>query len=244
MWMLMPVLLSACGGSSVSELKLQSPELAGASQAGIATSPGQRPNEQVAAVAALTSVSTPPATSYQVGPLDVIEISVFKVPELSKVVQVSEAGTINYPLVGEVDTAGKTARDIERSLTKSLGEKYLQNPQVNVRVVEHNSSRVTVEGAVKQPGVFPLKGSMTLLQAIATAQGLDRSVSDGEVLVFRQVNGKRAAARFGISDIRKGVAGDPQLQAGDVVVASSSALKETFSGFLKALPLAGAFALL
>lgn len=193
--------------------------------------------------AALTSVATPGNTAYKIGPFDVLEISVFKVPELSKTVQVSDAGTVNLPLVGETVAGGKTARDVEKELTQKLGAKYLQNPQVTIFVKEYNSKRVTLEGAVKKPGVFPIQGRLTLLQALATAQGLDPN-SDSTVVVFREQDGKRAAARFDISDIRAGNTQDPELQAGDVVVAGTSAAKETFNTIIKALPFASVFALL
>lgn len=193
--------------------------------------------------AAIAAVTTPGAAAYKIGPQDVIEISVFKVPELSKASQVSEAGTVNLPLVGEVVVAGKTAREFEKDLTRQLGTKYLQKPQVTVFVKEYNSQRITVEGAVKKPGVLPIQGTMSLLQAVALSQGLEE-MSDDTVLVFRNSNGVRKAARFDVSDIRTGAADDPQLLAGDVVVAGTSTLKKNFNGFLKVLPVAGLFALL
>lgn len=192
---------------------------------------------------AIAAVSTPGAGTYKIGPQDVVEISVFKVPELSKSVQVSEAGTVNLPLVGEVIVAGKTAREFEKELTRQLGAKYLQKPQVTAIVKEYNSQRITVEGAVKKPGVLPIQGTMSLLQAVAMSQGLEES-SDDTVLVFRNSNGARKAARFDVSEIRTGAADDPQLMAGDVIVAGTSTLKKNFNGFLKVLPVAGLFALL
>lgn len=192
---------------------------------------------------AFTSVATPGNTAYKIGPQDVIEVSVFKVPELSKSVQVADTGTVNLPLVGEIPAAGKTAQEVERDLTKQLGAKYLQNPQVTVYVKEYNSQRVTIEGAVKKPGVYPVRGKNSLLQFIAMAEGLDPN-SDSTVVVFRQIDGKRSAARFDIGEIRSNQAPDPAIQSGDVVVAGTSALKETFNNLMKALPIAGAFALL
>src|SRR5687768_12757963 len=115
--------------------------------------------------------------SYAIGPLDVLEITVFKVPDLSKTVEVSDTGSINLPLVGEVPAAGRTAQQLERDLTVRLGGKYLQNPQVTVYVKDHKSQRVTIQGAVKAPGMFPLSGRTTLLQGIALAGGRDK-VSD------------------------------------------------------------------
>jgi polysaccharide export outer membrane protein len=187
--------------------------------------------------------SAPGNPGYKIGPQDVIDISVFKVAELSKSVQVSEAGTVNLPLLGEVYVQNKTARDLEKDLTGQLGKKYLQNPQVSVFVKEYNSQRITVDGAVKRPGVFPLQGGLSLLQAVALAQGLE-DVSDDTVLVFREQNGQRQAARFDVSEIRAGDAEDPQLLAGDVIIAGTSDLKKGMNGFLKALPIAGLFAFL
>lgn len=189
------------------------------------------------------AANNPSDKAYRIGPLDVLDISVFSVPELSKSVQVSEAGSIGYPLVGEVEASGKTAREIEATLTKSLGAKYLQRPQVTVFIKEYNSQRVTIDGAVRKPGVFPVQGSMSLLQAIAFAQGVTEAADDS-IVVFRTANGVRSAARFDIGEIRAGNATDPQLVAGDVVVAGKSAIKEGFNNLLKLVPAAGVFALL
>jgi polysaccharide export outer membrane protein len=190
----------------------------------------------------IAGVGEPGSTGYKIGPRDVIDISVFKVAELSKSVQVSEAGTVNLPLLGEVYAANMTARDLEKDLTGQLGKKYLQNPQVSVFVREYNSQRITVDGAVRRPGVFPLQGELSLLQAVALAQGLE-DISDDTVLVFRGQSGPRQAARFDISDIRAGDAADPQLLAGDIIIAGASEWKKGFN-FLKALPISGLFALL
>jgi len=192
---------------------------------------------------AVLAAQTPGSTAYKIGPLDVLEISVFKVAELSKTVQVADTGTVNLPLVGEVQAAGRTPQDLERELTKSLGAKYLQKPQVTVFVKEYNSQRVTVEGAVKKPGVYPLQGKNSLLQMIATAQGLE-TVSDSTIVIFRTTNGKRAAARFDLAEIRAGNTDDPNIQPGDVIVAGTSAIKETFTNFIRYLPVASIFTLL
>jgi len=184
-----------------------------------------------------TALSDPKSNAYKIGPLDVLDVTVFKAPELSKTLQVSEAGTINFPLVGEIAASGKSARELEQLLTKQLGAKYLQNPQVSVFVKEHNSQRITVEGAVKKPGVIPMSGGMSLLQAIAQSGGLDE-VAESDVVVFRVTDGKRFAGRYDVSDIRSGRADDPQLQSGDVVVVPSSDMKQGFNTFLRIVPLA------
>lgn len=181
-----------------------------------------------------TSMSKPGSATYKVGPQDVLEVSVFKVPELSKTVQVSESGSINLPLVGEVAAAGKTAQEIERDLTKKLGAKYLQSPQVTVFVKEYNSQRVTVDGAVRKPGVYPIRGETSLVQAIAMAEGTDTNTASSNVVVFRTVDGQRSAARFDLADIRDGKATDPIMKEGDVVVVDTSTGKMMLNVLLRA----------
>jgi polysaccharide biosynthesis/export protein len=238
------VALNGCGSSL-------SNEFANLDQAKIADHKEVQPsrltakdNKQVARAAdKLTSSATPNTSGYKIGPFDVVEFSVFKVPELTRVAQVNENGTINLPLVGEVQAAGRTAHEVERDLATELGQKYLQSPQVSILVKEYNSQRVTVEGAVKRPGVYPLRGKTSLLQVIATAEGLD-TISDTTVVVFRHVEGKRQAAKFDIGAIRSGSTSDPLILSGDVIVAPSSAMKSTFDLILKSLPIATVFALL
>ncbi len=192
------------------------------------------------AAESFSSVTTPGSTAYKIGPLDVLEVSVFKVPELSRSVQVADSGTVNLPLVGEIEAAGRTAQDVERDLTSKLGAKYLQSPQVTVYVKEYNSQRVTVEGAVKKPGVYPIRGKTSLLQFVAMAEGLDPA-SDSTVVVFRGMDGKRSAAKFDIDEIRSGDAEDPAIQQGDVIVVNASAMKAAFQNVLKALPITNIF---
>jgi polysaccharide biosynthesis/export protein len=243
--------LCACGASSMQELTSDKPQIAklpadGPSKANVNSEAKKdteaRGGDQDAAAVKkvalnVSSVSDPSSKSYKVGPRDVLEVTVFKVPDLSKVVQVSEAGTISYPLVGEVQAGGRTAREIEQELTKSLGAKYLQNPQINVMVKEYNSQRVTVEGAVKKPGVIPIQGDMTLLQAVALAGGFEDKAEE-TILLFRQADGKRAVGRYDVGEIRAFKAEDPHLEAGDVLVAPSSNLKEGFGYFMKVVPIA------
>jgi polysaccharide export outer membrane protein len=187
------------------------------------------------------ATNTPGNGAYKVGPQDVIEISVFKVPELSKRVQVASAGTVNLPLVGEVPASGKTARELERDLTAQLGDKYLRNPQVTVYVREYNSQRVTIEGAIKSPGVYPLKGRTTLLQLVATAGSLDKETASSELVVFRSINGRKHAAKYDFDDIRSGHAPDPVLQEGDIIIVDTSTSKTMLGGVLKMLPLTSFF---
>lgn len=188
----------------------------------------------------LAEVSDPGSEAYKIGPMDVLEISVFQVPELSKTVQVGADGTINLPLAGSIHAAGQTPGEIERDLTARLGRRYLQSPQVNVYLKEYNSQRITVDGAVKRPGVYPLRGPATLLQVLATAEGFT-DTADPTVVIFRTENGVRTAAKFDVSSIRSGNAKDPQIVQGDVVVVSTSTMKESYQALLKILPVSSLF---
>jgi polysaccharide biosynthesis/export protein len=175
--------------------------------------------------------------AYWIGPSDILYITVFNVPDLSRTVQVSDVGTISYPLVGEVPAAGKSARELEAILSKQLKAKYLKNAQVTVFVQDFRSQRVTVEGAVKKPGMVPVAGSLSLLQAIAQSDGLDE-IAESSALILREVEGKRRSYRYDIADIRAGRADDPELQSGDVIVVPTSDLKTSFNRILNISPLA------
>jgi polysaccharide export outer membrane protein len=154
---------------------------------------------------------------------------------------VSDSGNVQLPLLGETAVAGKTAEELQEDLTSRLGAEYLQNPQVRVTVKEFKSRNVTVTGAIGSPGIYPLKGETTLLQIVAMAGGF-KDASDSTVLVMRKGRGgKRLAARFDVSAIEKGRATDPLVQGGDTIVAGESTIKKAYQGFLKALPIAGAF---
>ena len=243
-------LLNASGVSPASMVRVLG-LLAVAGLAGCAGSLGEAANSEsaggtgssdLARVAdRYSATSTPGNAGYKIGPQDVLDVTVFKVPDLSRSVQVADNGSINFPLLGEVATAGKTSREVEQELASRLGARYLQSPQVSVFVKEYNSQRATVEGAVKKPGVFPIRGRMTLLQMIAQAEGLDKESASSTVVVFRQTETGRAAARFDVDDIRAGRAEDPVIQKGDTIVVDSSSGKVAFGYFTRMLPVASLF---
>jgi polysaccharide export outer membrane protein len=187
---------------------------------------------------AFSATSAAENSGYLVGPTDILDISVFKVPELSKSVQVADTGTINLPLVGEVHASGKTASEIEKELTRQLGARYLKSPQVTVYVKEHNSQKVTIEGSVRRPGMYPIRGALSLVQLIATAEGVDRDYYSKDVSIFRTVDGKRTSQVYDIDKIREGKANDPQLRQGDLVVVDTSTAKSVLQNALKIVPAA------
>ena len=238
-------LISACAGPTASDMaganvrpRALTAQPSAQDSQDAAPQPDKRDQEAVQKVAlSLASVSDPESKTYKIGPRDVLEVTVFKAPELSKTVQVSEAGTINFPLIGELNVSGKSAREIEQEMTKRLGSKYLQNPQLSVFVKDYFSQRITIEGAIKKPGVYPIAGGLTLLQATAEAGGFDDSASF-TVVLFRQVDGKRLAGRYDVSSIRDGTQGDVQLEAGDVIIVPTSDVKQGMNTVLRLIPLA------
>lgn len=168
------------------------------------------------------------ADEYRIGPSDLIEISVFQVPELSKTVRVGARGTLTLPLVGQVEAGGLTAQELEILLADKLSKNYLQDPQVSVFIKEFISQRVTVEGSVNKPGVFPISGKTTLLQAIAMAGGLDKLADPNDIKLFRdRADGTRETIPFDLEPIRKGESPDPVLSTSDVIVVGKSGARST-----------------
>jgi polysaccharide export outer membrane protein len=195
-----------------------------------------------AVVPATQPAAGAPATAdYRISPLDILDISVFQVPDLTKTVQVSSTGQITMPLIGAVQAAGRTVDELQKDIADKLGAKYLQSPQVSVFVKEYTSQRYTVDGSVTKPGIYPMTGSTTLIQAIATAGGIDRVADPRGIVVFRQNGGKKTAAMFNLSEIRAGRAVDPPIYGGDVIVVDQSGMKATLRNVRESLGIFGLF---
>lgn len=180
-------------------------------------------------------------TSYRIGPMDVLDVSVFQVPDLTRSVQVDAAGQIILPLIGAVNAAGKTVAELQTDVATQLKAKYLQSPEVTIYVKEFASQKVTVEGAVVQPGIYPITGRTTLLQALAMARGTDRVANEQRVVIFRTINSQRMGAVFDIKAIRAGTADDPEVYGNDVVVIERSGMKSIFRDATGAVPILGLF---
>jgi polysaccharide biosynthesis/export protein len=112
---------------------------------------------------------------------------------------------------------------------------------VSVFVKEFTSQRVTMEGAVKKPGIYPLTGKTTLLQAIAMAEGVDPLADLSGVVLFRQVDGRRAAAVYDLRKVRSGELEDPQIYGDDVIVVEQSGSKTAWRRLIESIPVLGIF---
>ncbi|HSA95826.1 MAG TPA: polysaccharide biosynthesis/export family protein [Acidobacteriota bacterium] len=173
-----------------------------------------------ALAAALPLAAQGTGTEYKIGPKDLLEISVIGVPEINKiVVRVSEESRITLPLLGEVEVGNLTKFEVEKKLAALAGEKIVVNPQVTVHIVEYMSRRVSVIGAVEQPGPFELLGRQTVLAAVSQAGGLTRDAGE-EIIIIRQLaGGESTSIRISIDGLF--VQGDPKLnialEPGDVV---------------------------
>ena len=181
---------------------------------------------------------------YKISSLDVLEVTVLNVPDLSKTVQVSATGNISLPLANSIQAAGKTTSELEKSIATRLKKTYLQSPQVSVFIKEYNSQKITVDGAVNKPGIYPKDSDATLLQAIALAQGLTLVADPTAVLIFRTVSSQRQVARFDLQAVRAGKLADPKLLAGDIVMVDESTRRTTMRDLTNSMPLTGLFTLL
>lgn len=134
---------------------------------------------------AQTKTGTGQSYEYQIGAKDLLEISVFEVPELNITVRVSENGMVTLPLLGEVKAEGVNRADLEKKIASMLEKNYLKNAQVTIFIKEFQSKKVSVMGAVRTPGMHDLIGRQSLLQIISMAGGLSEQASD-TVVIFRQ----------------------------------------------------------
>jgi polysaccharide biosynthesis/export protein len=175
-------------------------------------------------------------SEYRVGSQDLLEISVFQVSDLQRTVRVNSNGQISLPLIGVIQAGGKTVQELEVEIAGMLTESYLQNPQVSVFVKEFTSQRITMEGAIKKPGIYPITGRTSLLQAIAMAEGVTELANLDGVVVFRMVDGQKMAAAFSLAQIRAGDAEDPQIYGDDIVVVDQSGAKTGLRRFLETIP--------
>lgn len=180
-------------------------------------------------------------TDYRIGAQDLLEVSVFGVDELTQEIRVNSNGQVSLPLIGAVMAGGKTIPELETDIASKLSAGYLQNPQVSVFVKEFTSQRVTMGGAVKKPGIYPITGRTTLLQAVSMAEGLTDLADLSGVVLFRHVDGKRMAAVYDIKEITGGRMEDPQLYGDDIVMIEQSGSKTTFRRIIESIPILGIF---
>lgn len=157
--------------------------------------------------------------NYIIGGQDVLDISVWKEPDLTRSVPVRPDGKISMPLLNDVQAAGLTPSQLAAQITESL-KKFVTNPQVTVIVSAINSQRVYVLGEVNRAGAYPLLPQMTVLQALSSAGGFTQFANSKKIYVMRTENGKQEKYPFNYNAVIKGKQSEQNivLKPGDTIV--------------------------
>lgn len=177
-----------------------------------------------------------PSRESLIGPLDTINVSVFGVENLSVENQVDSTGQFSMPLVGTFDVRGQTSREVASFITSRL-ERFIKDPQVTVNLRNSANQVVVVDGSVEVPGIYPVTNQMTLMRAIAAAEGISEFGDANDVVLLRTVGGERYAGLYDLSAIRRGVYPDPPIYANDTVVVGDSPQRRLFKDFISVAPL-------
>lgn len=179
--------------------------------------------------------------NYRISPLDTLTVNIFRQKDLSGDYEVDLTGRINLPLIGSVEAADLTTAELDQRLTTAYSRKYLVNPDIAVGVKSSTRRLVTVDGAVKQSGSFPINAPLTLMQAVALSGGTTEDANLRRVAVFRTISGQRQAAAFDLQEIRRGQAVDPPVYPGDIIVVDGSSVKKTQKQILNNIPILSIF---
>jgi polysaccharide biosynthesis/export protein len=157
--------------------------------------------------------------SYTIGPQDMLDVNVWKEPDVSRTVQVRPDGKISLPLLDDIQAAGLTPKQLTDSVTEGL-RKYIENPEVTVIVTQINSLRVYLIGQVTRPGAYPLLPGMTILQAISSGGGLAQFANRKKIYLMRTENGTPTKYPFNYKDVIEGRKPEQNLplKPGDTIV--------------------------
>lgn len=153
--------------------------------------------------AAATAAPAAVEPEYRIGPDDVLSVVVWRNETFSRVVRVRPDGKITLPLLNDIQAAGLTSARLGDQITDRLAE-FLDSPRVTIIVQEINSAKVTVMGEVKKPGVYPMRGEMTVLDAIALAEGLGEFASPNQMVILRKLGANRVRIKVRYRDILVG----------------------------------------
>ena len=169
--------------------------------------------------AALVQPTTGAAPDYIVGAGDILEISVWKDPALTRQVVVLPDGTFSFPLVGRFPADGKTVEELSTAMVARL-TRYIPEPDLSIIVQQVNSQVVYVIGKVNRPGHFPLNRNIDVLQALAMAGGLNVFADEKDIRIFRKTENQTMVIPFNYRDVTEGnqLEENIVLQRGDVIV--------------------------
>jgi protein involved in polysaccharide export with SLBB domain len=148
---------------------------------------------------------------------DLVEVRVFREPDLGGTYFVDYQGDIDFPLIGKVRLLGKDPYQVGAEIAHRLAEGYLKQPQVSILVREHNSQKIHVLGEVQRPGSFNYEVGMTVIQAVTNAGGFTKLAATNQVRIARVVSGSEQKYTVPVGDIGKGNAPNFRLQPGDII---------------------------
>ena len=158
---------------------------------------------------------------YIIGAEDVIEVSVWKSPDLSTVIMVRPDGMISLPLIGDIRTSNRTAKELKDEIEHRLAE-YKQDPIVSIIIREANSQVIYVTGEVVRPGKYPLKSETTIIQAITLAGGLTQWANKDKIVILRKSlmnpDGNRINIKYSDIVSGKNMKANVSLKPGDTVI--------------------------
>jgi polysaccharide export outer membrane protein len=156
---------------------------------------------------------------YLIGPGDILEISVWNEPDLSKKLVVPPDGVISFPLINPIKVTNLTITALKKAVTQKLSE-YIPDATVTVLLIEINSLKAYVIGKVKQAGEFSINMETSVLQILAKAGGLTPFASDGNIKILRKQNDKIINIPFDYGEVEKGknLEQNILLKPGDVVL--------------------------
>lgn len=201
-----------------------------------------RVQSQPAATDGQSDYSAEPVANYKLHSGDVLNVTVFREPDLSvSDIPVGVDGTISMPLVGVVKADGLTPAELSNLIEDKLRGGFLKEPSVSVNVTRYDSHVVTVDGSVEKPGVYPFRPGARLSTAISLASGPSRVAKLEQIAVFRQFPDGIKVAKFNYGAVRAGAMMDPVLQPGDRIVVGTSGLSQFWQDVLKAAPLFAIF---
>jgi polysaccharide export outer membrane protein len=204
----------------------------GTMSSSVPASPGEMAVEQASKLSAAPEqvaekLSNAVSSEYIIGAEDVLEITVWRNVDLSKIAQVRPDGRISMPIIRDIMAVGKTPSQLAEEMTNKLKE-YVQNPVVAVSLKEVNSSNIFVLGEVAKPGRYPLKSKTTLLQGITIAGGFTPIAARNQMVIFRFTESatgmKRLTASYDDIVLRGGITENFELKSGDTVVVPSEAM--------------------
>lgn len=195
---------------------------------------GLAPGVEVTALEQLPPPNS--VNAYRIGPQETLQIEVVGAPTLSGTYLTDVNSTLDFPLTGTLDIAGKSPAEAGRVIADALRGTYVRNPQVRVIPKNFPVPMISVGGEVKRPGNYPVAGQMTLLRLLNQAEGPTEYARLDDVLIMREVAGKRYVGVYNLGAVQRGNYADPQLYPNDIVMVGDSVERRRLEVLLQTLP--------